>query len=710
MEWLYRLGTGAYHAGLGLAARAGNARAREWVRGRAEDATPPPKGERQRLWVHAASVGEWEQGRPVVALWKHRRPDVEVVLTFFSPSGFTQRREDELVDHVRYLPYDTPAAAEEWVAGLRPDLAIFIKYEFWFYHLRALDRAGVPTFLVAGGFRRTQLFFNQFLGGFHRRMLRLFDGIAVQDEDSYHLVRYGVRFPAERLIVSGDPRIDRVQHLARSSFADPVLEAFSGGEKLTLIAGSVWPEDLKVWRAAWPSLRARYRVIFAPHHLDQEQVARSLVQWEGLKYSSGSEVLTPARLRSHDVLFLDTMGLLSRAYRYADVAYVGGAFRTGLHNTLEPLAYGLPVVFGPNHGKFPEAGAAIKAGGAFSVDTPGELAEVLGRLAEEGPRHAAGLAQRKYLEANAGAARRTVDFLAGLVTVLLLVVGVSLPVGGVDRRGGSGWEAFGELAQDQGSGWKSSAQSPQDALNRAFAKANLLLALTPLDWHPDLALTATHLDAGETLSLAVPVRAGERVAFVASAPREDIDVDLYLRDRRGKLLADDDEPDGTPVLEYTSPGDDTVYVQLHLVAAFTPATPLALALLTDRGRPLTELRYRALTKRFFATAGTLLTDRPGYRYGTTGPGWTLFLRVPTETGEMRLGGIPAMSAGTVLLGVSEPAAENGEVLLLDSEGRMIGERRGKTPVLELPTAGQATVWGRNLEGRASIFGFFGRGE
>lgn len=408
---LYRLGVEAYHAGLRAAAGLGNARAREWVRGRRENAAPPAKTEKRRLWVHCASLGEWEQGRPVVEAWRALHPDWEVVLTFFSPSGYTRRHDDPAADHVRYLPEDTPRRAAAWVAGLRPDLAIFVKYEFWFFHLRALRRAGVPTFLVAASFRLNQRFFTAW-GGWWRGVLGLFSGIICQTQRDAGLLAGPGGYPAERIVVHGDPRVDRVLELAATPFQDPVLDAFCRGGKLILLAGSTWPPDLRILREAWPELREHYRLIIAPHQINEEELARTQVQWKALRHGHGAGATQPSE---SDVLIIDGVGILSRAYRYADVAYVGGAFKTGLHNTLEPMAYGLPTLFGPKHGKFPEASRAMEAGGAFSVSTAEELRNVLHRLADDELRGGAGQAQQRLARASAGAAQKTAHYLAEFV-------------------------------------------------------------------------------------------------------------------------------------------------------------------------------------------------------------------------------------------------------------------------------------------------------
>lgn len=419
-EWLYRMGTGLYHAAIGLGAAVGVNRAKDWVDGRRQQPPlpavlrvspvkggpcPPPL-----LWMHCASLGEWEQGRPVLEAFRKRYPDYRAVLTFFSPSGYERCRDEPLVDHVAYLPPDSPGNATGWLAELRPTVAVFVKYELWYYHLRALHRAGVPTFLVAAHFRAGQLLLRQ-NGGWYRGVLRFFTGIVVQQEPSVHLLARRGQYPRARIAVGGDPRVDRTLKIADQPFSDAVVAAFTRPAGLTIVAGSVWPDDLRVLSIAFDALPTNVRIILAPHRLDGRELARTQVRWKARRYTeSEPEDVVGAR-----VLLLDTIGMLSRVYRYGDVAYVGGGFRTGLHNTLEPLAYGLPTVFGPRHDKFPEAAAAIANGGAWSVADDREMTRVLLRLTDPGLRQGAADRQRALGRTWAGSADRTLAFLAQMI-------------------------------------------------------------------------------------------------------------------------------------------------------------------------------------------------------------------------------------------------------------------------------------------------------
>ncbi len=338
MEWLYRTGTGAYHLGIRTAARFGHARAAKWVAGRKVDIGPAIEALHARgrpvAWLHAASLGEFEQGRPVLTALRESRPDLAFVVTFFSPSGYERCRDTELAEVVAYLPPDTPRAARDWMTLLRPRFAVFVKYEFWHYHLNALQAAGVPTFLIAGSFRPGQPFFQPY-GSFWRSMLGRFTHLMVQTEGDRVLLR---KIGIDRVTVTGDPRIDRTLTLAATPFTDTRLAAFTAGHP-TLFAGSVWEADVRILAGAWPTLPPKWRLVLAPHQLQEAEVA----QWQRLFFA---ERYTEAP-GDHRVMILNTIGILSRAYRYARLAYVGGAFGSGLHNTLEPMSYGLPVRIRP---------------------------------------------------------------------------------------------------------------------------------------------------------------------------------------------------------------------------------------------------------------------------------------------------------------------------------------------------------------------------
>ncbi|PHI20816.1 3-deoxy-D-manno-octulosonic acid transferase [Lewinellaceae bacterium SD302] len=374
---LPQLGSQAYHLGVRLAASFGVAKARKWVQGRdaisdkLDEITRSRQADQKLIWLHAASLGEFEQGAPVLKRIRNEYPEHFLVVSFFSPSGYEARKDYPDVDAVLYLAEDNTKDAKSWVARLNPQLAIFVKYEFWPAHLNALLQAAIPTVLIAGSFRPEQPFFHWY-GGAWRKMLAGFDKIMVQTEADAELLR-GIDLPGPQITVAGDPRIDRTIQLANDLFEDDILANFSQDYRC-LLAGSVWPPDVAILLDLLAELPEDWRLIVAPHDLKEDQIQTWTDEFGAIRYTSlqnGS-----AQSGRHKVLMLDTIGILSRAYRYADLAYVGGGFKTGLHNTLEPMAYNLPVIFGPHYHKFPEAVATVSNGGSFSVENEQELKDI----------------------------------------------------------------------------------------------------------------------------------------------------------------------------------------------------------------------------------------------------------------------------------------------------------------------------------------------
>lgn len=383
MPLLYDLGVRCYHLGIRLAAPF-VPKAREWVNGR--------KGSWGRIqaaadklhgciWMHCASVGEFEQGLPVLEALKKNHPDLPVLLTFFSPSGYEARKNHPLADHVEYLPPDSSANAQRLCDLIKPRLAIFVKYEFWFHHLRTLKDRGVPLFLISGTFRADQPFFKWY-GATHRAMLNTYDHLFVQDEQSRSLL---ATLGKTNVTVAGDTRFDRVAKIAEDGPTLPIVKAFKGDQKL-LVCGSTWPADEELILSAI----GERKVIVVPHELSEpylkkieETFPRPFARWSELEHSpvkSIADVLGPER---SGTLLVDRMGLLARIYAYADIVYVGGGFGDGIHSLLEAVAWAKPVIFGPNHAKFVEAKALIEAGAGFDVRDQKGLRSVLDQLEKE---------------------------------------------------------------------------------------------------------------------------------------------------------------------------------------------------------------------------------------------------------------------------------------------------------------------------------------
>lgn len=361
--------------------------------------------------MHCASVGEFEQGRPVLEALKKARPDVPILLTFFSPSGYEARKGFALATHVDYLPPDSASNAIRLQRLLRPTAAIFVKYEFWQAHLHALKHAQVPTYLVSAIFRPSQPFFKWYGAG-HRAMLGCFTHLFVQDEASRILLG---SINVQNVSVSGDTRFDRVNQVVSADEPISVAQAFRArSNELMLVAGSTWPKDEEVLQQALSGVSMRAMIV--PHELGAahlERLAGALknhATWSELvKHFATVALDKDAGAFAARYLVVDQMGYLSRLYQYADITYVGGGFGSGIHNTLEAAAWGKPVIFGPNHARFAEAQGLIAVGAGYTIANAEELRAVLQRLTtDSGALERASEAARSYVAARTGATQRVV--------------------------------------------------------------------------------------------------------------------------------------------------------------------------------------------------------------------------------------------------------------------------------------------------------------
>lgn len=403
----YRIATLAYHLFLRLFAFFGHSKAKAWWLGRqhiAPAAVQKIKTERQAkqglIWLHAASLGEFEQGRPVLEKLRAHFPAHYIVVTFFSPSGYERCKTYAGADAISYLPLDTPQSAEKWVEDVRPNLVIFVKYEFWLYHLRALRQQQIRTILIAGAFRPSQPFFKWY-GGAWRTALRGYDQVLVQTTaDRDQLLTLSPPLPP--VTVTGDPRADRVLELAKADFIDAKLQVFSQ-DYHCLLAGSVWPKDISLLLQLQPLLPSDWRLIIAPHQLKENEIGQWAKAFNAVRYTQ----TTTDKPISRQVMILDTIGILSRSYRYARLAYIGGGFGAGIHNTLEPMAYDLPVIFGPRYYKFPEAVKTVASGGSFTIASAATLISVFEKLQKEQAYQAAQKAVQQYTQSVKGAVDRT---------------------------------------------------------------------------------------------------------------------------------------------------------------------------------------------------------------------------------------------------------------------------------------------------------------
>ena len=317
------------------------------------------------VWIHVASLGEFEQGRPLIELLRAQHPSIGLLLTFFSPSGYLPRQNYGVVDHVDYIPLDVPENAERFVSIMRPVLAIFVKYDVWYHHLRALEQSGAPTLLVSARMRRGQ-YFLKWYGRFMRNRLAAMQHIFVQDDTSEQLLgQHGIR----QVSVCGDLRVDRVLQIASQEQTFPWKDQLAG--KTIIVAGSTWPQDERVLLSAASSLGAA--LIIAPHEVHATRISMLETQVEGK--AGRLSALDPSV--TYDVIIVDNIGQLASLYRLADVAYVGGGFGTGIHNILEAAVYGVPVVFGPRHDKFQEAHDLLLLGVAFTIREADDFVRVI---------------------------------------------------------------------------------------------------------------------------------------------------------------------------------------------------------------------------------------------------------------------------------------------------------------------------------------------
>lgn len=401
---IYATGISLYAAGVNVAS-IGNRKARLMARGHdhwyANLKSKIEPGARY-IWVHAASLGEFEQGRPIMERIRTLRPDYKIILTFFSPSGYEIRKDYPGADIVCYLPYDTPRNARRFIELVNPCMAIFVKYEFWRNFLRQVDRHAIPLYLVSAVFRPDQAFFNK-RTSWYKAWLRYFRHIFVQDDRSRRLLRDA---GFNNVTVAGDTRFDRVLEICNAKKHIPELEKFRNSADFTLMAGSSWPQDENVY-IPWVNDHPEVKVVVAPHEFDNERL-NSLCS----RFSRGAVLLSelkenPRLANEAQALIIDCFGLLSSAYAYADAAYVGGAFGAGLHNINEAAVYGIPVVFGPKHDKFVEASELISLGGAISIDSPREFARVADRLLfDTTERQRRGKWAGEYIREKAGATEK----------------------------------------------------------------------------------------------------------------------------------------------------------------------------------------------------------------------------------------------------------------------------------------------------------------
>ena len=355
------------------------------------------------IWFHASSLGEFEQGRPMMEKIKAEHPEYKILLTFFSPSGYEVRKNYNGADVICYLPFDTPYRVKKFLNLANPSIAVFIKYEFWGNYLQELKHRNIPVYIISSIFRRDQLFF-QWFGYPYRKMLYCFTHLFVQDDRSAALLK---EFGITNVTVTGDTRFDRVLDVRNQARELSPVEHFvcEGGKekRLTLVAGSSWPQDEEIL-IPYFNEHPKMKLIIAPHEIHREHLMyiESLLKRPSVRLSDVFHDQSLAE--GKDCLIVDSFGLLSSIYRYGTIAYIGGGFGAGIHNTLEAAVYGIPVLFGPKYHKFKEAKDLIKVGGGFSVSDKQSFCEKMDELLTyHEVLEAAGESAGQFVNGNAGA-------------------------------------------------------------------------------------------------------------------------------------------------------------------------------------------------------------------------------------------------------------------------------------------------------------------
>lgn len=378
-----------------------NPKAKKWLAGR-RDLLEKIEAELgsfsgETIWVHCASLGEFEMACPIMEQLKADDSNLRIVLTFFSPSGYEIRKNYEVADHVFYLPLDTPSNAKRFVQATKPNKVIFVKYDLWYHHLKAAKDFGAKLMLISASFRPDQQYF-KFYGSTGREALKLFDQIFLVEEASEKLINgIGIK----NTTVCGDTRYDRVMENAKSVDRNELIESFKGYSKL-IICGSTWKEDEAVLQESVNQIKD-VKWVIAPHEVGEENIKRIQKLFpDSIRYSQYKK-------SGANVLIIDSIGLLNKLYRYTDVAYIGGGFRSGLHNVFEATAFGVPSVFGPDTSRFPDASEMADKGLAFRIQNERELTSKLNELLETDQTNLRSNI-KKFMESRTGATKAILEY------------------------------------------------------------------------------------------------------------------------------------------------------------------------------------------------------------------------------------------------------------------------------------------------------------
>lgn len=390
MMLMYNIGVWGYFLIVKIAAFKSD-KAKKWIEGRKETRKNLKSIDslRSTYWFHCASLGEFEQARPLIEKLKSEEPDTQIVITFFSPSGYEIRKNYELADVVVYLPVDSKKNAKQFFDLVKPAKVFFVKYEFWAHFILESKKRSIPIYLVSAVFRENQVFFRWY-GGFMRKVLSSFTAIFVQNEASKKLLE---TIKVES-VLAGDTRYDRTLANAAKVVQYDDVARFCGSSKV-IVCGSVWKEDLEVVGDHLDQV-AGFKLIVAPHNIDENTLKMTTAYFKHKRVIRYSNI---EQMNGEEVLLIDNIGMLMNLYQYGHFAYIGGAFKTGLHNILEPASFGLPVVFGPHTGKFPEAALFVENKVGFQISNSQQFQQILSQLSQ----HELSDKVKNFMGQNAGA-------------------------------------------------------------------------------------------------------------------------------------------------------------------------------------------------------------------------------------------------------------------------------------------------------------------
>ena len=407
MWFFYDIAIQCYLIGIRLAASL-NPKAKAWLAGRQKwqaSLRTAIKSHRSTCWMHCASLGEFEQGRPLLEAVRKAYPDLQIVLSFFSPSGYTIRKNYEVVDHVCYLPLDTLSNAQQFLDIVQPNLVIFVKYDFWLRHLQAAQHRAIPCLLISGAFRPDQFFFKWY-GSRFQHILKNFDHLFLQSDTAIPLLE---QHGFQNYSVNGDTRIDRVLSIAQKPRAFPLVQNFVA-QQPCLILGSSWlPEEQLVAHFLKQHPDWNWKIIIAPHNISPShlQQIEGMLPCPVIRYTKADTTT----LSKFQVLLIDNIGMLAHCYAYATIAFIGGGFGAGLHNTLEAAAHALPMLFGPRYQQFEEANYFIQQKAAICIQKPDDLATALQQWSDSQSYAVAAQTAHNYLQLRQGATKKIIDYI-----------------------------------------------------------------------------------------------------------------------------------------------------------------------------------------------------------------------------------------------------------------------------------------------------------